>query len=132
VTCTQQDRPDTGANVYACEYTDSADPADALDGFNLVVYRGGDPTTIMKNLAAALTSGATPTSAICDRTQLGDGEIDIVVGTDVVVASDAVHEGQIPDLDPRVHHLFSNPAWRATIIAWARSATCSFRKMFEM
>jgi hypothetical protein len=101
-TATEQDGVTEGAHLYACEYTDSTDPADALDGFDLVVYRGGDPDAIMTALAQALTSGATPTSGIGDRAQTGDGEIDVVVGKDVVVASDAVHEGDIPDLDPAV------------------------------
>jgi len=101
-TATEQDGDTQGAKVYACEYTDSTDPSDALDGFNLAVYRGGDPDAILTALAAALTSGATPISGIGDRAQSGDGEIDVVVGTDVVVVSDAVHEGDIPDLDPSV------------------------------
>lgn len=101
-TATERDGNSASAKLYACEYTDSVNPDDALDGFNLAVYRGGDPDAIMKALAAALTSGATPTSGIGDRAQVGDGEIDVVVGTDVVVVSDAVHEGDLTDLDPSV------------------------------
>ena len=101
-TATEQDGDSDGAKLYACEYTDSTDPGDALDGFNLAVYRGGDTDAIMKDLADALTSGATPSSGIGDRSQVGDGEIDVVVGTDVVVASDALHEGDLADLDPGV------------------------------
>jgi hypothetical protein len=92
------DGPSEGAKLYACEYTDSTDASNALDGFNLVVYRGGDPTKILKGLATALTAGATPLSGIGDKAQSGDGEVDIVVGTDVVVASDSVHEGQLATL----------------------------------
>ena len=101
-TATERDGGSEGAMVYACEYTDSTDPANALDGFNLVVYRGGDPDAIMKDLAAAQTSGANAASGIGDRAQTGDGEIDVVVGTDVVVASDALHEGDLAELDPSV------------------------------
>jgi hypothetical protein len=87
-----------GAHLYGCEYTDSADAGDALDGFNVVVYRGGDTDKIMRDLAAALTSGASPQSGIGDRAQLGDGELDVVVGGDVVVVSDSVHEGDLAEL----------------------------------
>jgi hypothetical protein len=89
------DGPLEGAQLYSCEYTDSATASDALDGFNLGVYRGGNPDTIMKAEATALTKGAKPLSGIGDRAQAGDGEVDVVVGTDVVVASDAVHEGDL-------------------------------------
>jgi hypothetical protein len=87
-----------GAHVYACEYTDSASADDALDGLNLVVYRGGNPISILSSLASALTSGAKPLANIGDRAQVGNGEVDIVVGTDVVVVSDSVHEGQLAEL----------------------------------
>jgi hypothetical protein len=92
------DGPTEGAKLYSCEYTDSADASDALDGLGLAVYRGGDADAILKDLATALTSGAKPLSGIGDRAQVGDGEVDVVVGTDVVVASDAVHEGELTTL----------------------------------
>lgn len=84
--------------MYACEYTDSANAGDALDGFNIAVYRGGDTAKITHDLAAALTDGASPQSGIGDRGQLGDGELDVVVGGDVVVVSDSVHEGNLAEL----------------------------------
>lgn len=52
----------------------------------------------MKDLAALFTSGAKPYSGIGDRAQIGDGELDVVIGGDVVVASDSVHEGNLAEL----------------------------------
>jgi hypothetical protein len=96
-TATERDGSSAGAQTYACEYTDQA-PDDALDGFDIAIYRGGDPAGIMSQLSQALTSGTTPLSGIGDRAQAGDGEVDVMSGTDVVVVSDAVHEGQLADL----------------------------------
>ena len=101
-TATERNGNSAGASLYACEYTDTTNPADALDAFSVAVYRGGDPDQIMKTLAGALNSGATATSGIGDRAQIGDGEIDVVVGTDVVVVSDTLHMGNLTDLDPSV------------------------------
>ena len=101
-TSTERDGDSEGAKLYACQYTDSTDPSQALDSFSLAVYRGGNPDTIMTDLAAAQTSGATPVSGIGDRAQAGAGEIDVVIGSDVVVASDTLHDSSLSDLDPAV------------------------------
>jgi hypothetical protein len=92
------DGPSQGAKLYSCEYTDTASADDALNAINLVVYRGGDPNTIMTALAGAQTSGAKPLTGLGNRAQVGDTEVDVVVGTDVVAAADSIHDSDLADL----------------------------------
>jgi hypothetical protein len=92
------DGPSQGAKLYSCEYTDTASADDALNALNLVVYRGGDPISIMKALAGAQTSGAKPLAGLGDRAQVGSTEVDVVVGTDVVAAADSLHDSDLANL----------------------------------
>lgn len=62
----------------------------------------------MLDLAAVLTDGAKPQPGIGDKAQLGDGELDVVVGGDVVVVSDSVHEGNLAELNLAQLEMFAN------------------------
>jgi hypothetical protein len=93
-TATSVTAADEGATLYVCEYTDGATIPDSLNVFNIGVYRGGDPTKIMADLATSQGSGAVPHSGIGDRAQLGDTELDVVVGTDVLEVSDTARMSQ--------------------------------------
>lgn len=99
-TATPVTAADEGATLYVCEYTDGATIPDSSNVFNIGVYRGGDPTKIMTDLATSQGSGAVPHSGIGDRAQLGDTELDVVVGTDVLFVSDTLREGQYTVVAP--------------------------------
>ena len=81
----------SGADVDVCQYFDTDDASTGYQ-LTLAVFRNGDPAKIFADRAALMASLA-PVSGYGDRAQAGDGELEVVYGSRVITATDALHPG---------------------------------------
>jgi len=81
----------SGADVDVCQYFDTDDASTGYQ-LTLAVFRNGDPAKIFADRAALMASLA-PVSGYGDRAQAGDGELEVVYGSRVITATDALHAG---------------------------------------